>query len=241
MTAEICPPAQTTESLKRVPIAISLFFKRSVMSIKPLSSSVVVIASLLVTALASPPSKAQEISFVCTVDTGNVPTTYAQTPEGSTPVFKWTSNFFRPPYTPMQRCQEVTKRMNSFHRQNQLDALTSGRVNNLPVICAGAGCDPRGSNVLLTLKPNQSGNQVLQEIDANRSGAAGPSRQLVGGGSSSQSKSALHQNGNGTVTLNLQDYLQGAVKSSPVSQPTSPGLSPKDPGPVRLKTPNRIW
>ena len=135
-------------------------------------------------ALTAMPSNAQEISFVCTTDSANIPTTYAQTADGPMPVFKWTSRYFRPPYTPMQRCQEVAQRMNTFYRQGQLDFLTDGRVNSLPVICAGQVCDTNGRNVLITLKPNQNPQQVLREIEVNRQGAGGPSYQLTGGNSS---------------------------------------------------------
>jgi hypothetical protein len=126
-------------------------------------------------------SQAENVSFTCAVATDNIPTTFAQTADGNVPVFKWKSNYFRPPYTPMQRCQEVTERMNSFSGRGALDYLTSGRVNNQPVVCAGTSCDSRGSNVLITLRPDQNPNQVLQELDANRAGAGGPSYQLTGG------------------------------------------------------------
>jgi hypothetical protein len=122
----------------------------------------------------------------------------------------------------MQRCQEVTERMNKFHSQGQLDSLTSGIVNKLPVICAGNSCNADGSNVLITLKPNQNPNQVLQELDANRSGAAGPSFQLGGGSTPSSSKpSLLQENADGSLTFDLKTHLGTRTQGSIYRQPPS--------------------
>jgi len=171
------------------------------------------------------PSQAQDTGFVCAVTNDNVPTTLAQTGDGPVDVFKWQSTYFRPPYTPMQRCQEVTERMNSFAAQGMLDYITTGRVNNQPVLCAGSACDRSGSNVLLTLRRDQNPNQVLQEINANRAGAAGPSRQLSGG-SSSSSSSFIKQNSDGTISLNVKKYLGAASKSPFKSPPNNSSTSP---------------
>ncbi|WP_013321929.1 COP23 domain-containing protein [Gloeothece verrucosa] len=190
------------------------------------------------------PSQAQQISFACAVDTDKVPTTYAQTPDDTVPVFKWTSNYFRPPYTPMQRCQEVAGRMNNFYANGMMDYLTSGVVNNQPVICAGPSCNADGSNVLITLKPNQDPNQVLQEIDSNRSGAGGPSYQLTGGTTSSSKSNALTRNSNGTVSLDMNRFLQTNSATVPqTSQPTqttSPGILKPNPSNSN-NPPRRTW
>ena len=179
-------------------------------------------------ALTAMPSSAQEINFVCTTDSANIPTTYAQTADGPMPVFKWTSRYFRPPYTPMQRCQEVAQRMNNFYRQGQLNFLTDGRVNRLPVICAGQVCDTNGRNVLITLKPNQDSKQVLREIEANRQGAGGPSYQLTGGNSAANTSGALIQNQNGTLSLDMSKYLGLSAQSTTNPQPSqvSPTSAP---------------
>ncbi len=169
------------------------------------------------------PAQAQSISFICNGDSSNTPTTYAQTPDGNIPVFKWTSNFFRPPYTPARRCSEVSDRMNRFYSAGRLDYLTSGVVNRQPVICAGQSCSQ--DNVLITLKPGQNPNQVLQEIENNRSGAGGPSFQLSPSTSSPATPSrALSRNANGTMTLNLKEYLQNSTPEA--VQPTQPENRP---------------
>lgn len=216
----------------------------------PMATKTSIFTTLLTTitictsAIFAQPSQAQQISFVCTVDTDNVPTTYAQTPDGTVPVFKWTSNYFRPPYTPMQRCQEVGERMTNFYAQGMMDYLTSGRVNNLPVICAGTSCNSNGSNVLITLKPDQDPNQVLQEIEANRSGAGGPSYQLSGGTTSTSRSSSLTRNSNGTVTLDMNRFLQTNTtqqsQPSQPSKPSSPGIIQPNPSNSN-SSPRRTW
>lgn len=153
------------------------------------------------------PSHAQSVNFICAEDSNNIPTTYAQTPDGGVEVFKWVSNFFPPPYTPKQRCEEITQRLNNF----QPDHLVTGRVNNYNVICAGTSCDRNGSNVLLTLTPSQNPQQMLAEIDANRDGASGPVRAL-GSSSGSNNVSSLSKTGDGNVRLNLNQYISNAPK-----------------------------
>jgi hypothetical protein len=177
-----------------------------------------------------PPTHAQTVNFLCQTDNSGIPTTYADTPDGYIPVFKWTSNYFQPPYTPERRCREVSDRMNRFAASNSLDYLTSGRVNRQPVICAGTRCS--GSNVLVTLKPTQNPSQVLQELGANRSGAGGPSFQLNAGSSPSTSSgtSAISRNADGTVTLNLNRYLENTSPEN-VGNSNSENNSPLTPSP----------
>jgi hypothetical protein len=155
------------------------------------------------------PVQAQSVLFECAVDSQNVPTTYAQAGDKTVQIFKWTSTFFNPPYTPLQRCQEVAQRLNNF----KPDHLVAGRVNNYNVICAGTSCNRSGSNILLTLRPDQNPAQVLAEIDNTRDGAGGPSMQLgegSGGQNQSQTKSNLITTQDGSVALNLKAYIQSA-------------------------------
>ena len=214
------------------------------MLFKPSLLTVFAAGAVCSTTLFTAPSQAQSISFTCAVSTDNMPTTFAQTPDGNVPVFKWKSTYFRPPYTPMQRCQEVTDRMNTFSGRGMLEYLTSGRVNNQPVICAGTSCDSRGSNVLVTLRPDQNPNQVLQELDSNRAGAGGPSYQLTGGSTTSQSSASrvIKKNADGSVTLNLNQYLDSATPQ-PMKAPTSstkPGVVPSYSPPTN-SLPSRRW
>jgi hypothetical protein len=157
------------------------------------------------------PSHAQSVQFECATDEQNIPTTYAQTSGGIVQIFKWTSTFFNPPYTPIQRCQEVAQRLNQF----QPNELVAGRVNSYNVICAGSNCDASGANILLTLRPDQNPGQVLAEIDSTRDAAGGPSMQLGNGsnrGNKTPKTSNLFRTANGSVGLNLSSYIQSAPK-----------------------------
>ena len=174
-------------------------------------TAVAIISTGILTAIGSiiSPVNAQSVQFECATDEQNVPTTYAQTPGGIVEIFKWTSTFFNPPYTPIQRCQEVAQRLNQF----KPDHLVAGQVNNYNVICSGSSCGASGSNILLTLRPDQDPNQVLAEIDNTRDAAGGPSMQL-GGNSSGQKtqKTNLSRSQNGSVVLNLTNYINSAPK-----------------------------
>lgn len=202
-----------------------------------LKSKILVSVLVLTTTLIAKNAQAQNVSFTCVVDNDSIPTTFAQTPEGAVPVFKWKSNYFKPPYTPMQRCQEVSDRMNKFHAQGLMNQITSGRVNNQPVLCAGSDCQANGSNVLITLRPEQSANQVLLELEANRYQGGGPSYHLTGGNNSNTNKpSALQKNSNGSVTLDVNEYLDN---SQPRPLPPTGG-SNNSPGVVQPK-PGAKW
>ena len=159
---------------------------------------VMTIVAVGITAILSQPTQAQSKKFVCQESKSNIPTTYADTPEGPKPVMRFASTYFPPPYTPMRRCQEITERYNQFHEQGILEYMTSGWVNQLPVICAGQSCSE--DTILLTLKPDQEPDQALQEILANRSGASGPT---------------VQSSGSGSVTISLQNYLD----KTPVEDP----------------------
>ena len=176
---------------------------------KSLSWIILTTGILIGTASKNAPVQAQSVVFECAADKQNVPTTYAETPGGIVEIFKWKSTFWKPPYTPQQRCLEVTDRLNQFKPQN----IVAGSVNSYNVICAGNTCNPDGSNILLTLRPDQNSNQILQEIDATRDGVGGPSAQLNGSSGSRQGrKSHLYQAGQGFLGLNLAGYIQSAPR-----------------------------
>jgi len=194
--------------------------------------------------------QAQSVSFVCSTDSANVPTTYAKTPSGAVEVFKWSSNYFSAPYTPMQRCIEVTKRLNT----SKPTQLSSGKVNSYNVICFGSKCEANGSNILLTLKPNQDPKQVLYEIDQNREGAAGPSKQLGNDPvTSNTTETNVTDNGDGSVTLDLSGYIDRAPKipknleNNSLPDETSPVSNPQNPTPeapvnnTSTSKPGKVW
>lgn len=205
----------------------------------PLSLSLATVLGLSTLAGFVSSAQAQsQAQFECAFDENNIPTTFVQTPDGIVQIFKWKSTWFNPPYTPAQRCQEVTNRLNQF----QPDYLVTGRVNNYNVICAGTQCYADGSNLLLTLRPDQSPAQVLQEIDNTRDGVGGPSMQLSGGGNKVQRGGFLSTSNDGGTLFNLQGYIDAAPRLPLNGTSTSaPAQSPQEvlqQPPTALPTPS---
>lgn len=174
--------------------------------------SIVLMTSTVMTGIMgfASPSQAQSVQFQCGADFNNIPTTYVETPGGVVEIFKWRSTYFQGPYTPVQRCLEVTQRMNRF----QPNYLVAGRVNNYNVICSGTDCDRGGTNVLLTLRPDQDPAQVLREIDNTRDGAGGPSMQFNSTSNilNNFRRSNIIRTKDGSVALNLTGHIQTAPK-----------------------------
>lgn len=127
------------------------------------------------------PAEARARSFSCSSLAG-VPTTTAQMADGrSVPVIRWTSSTFDGAgWTPERRCQEVSARFDTFHRQDRLNYITTGRINGQPVICTsarpGSGCD----GLLYTLKPSQNATATLRNLLDVRTKARGPLNETNG-------------------------------------------------------------
>jgi len=122
-----------------------------------------IMAALVVDLAPSAQAKAQ--GFVCSTLSG-VPTTLATTADGKqVPIIRWKSNVFDGAgWTPVRRCQEVSTRFDTLNQQGRLKFITTGRINDLPVICTapsnGAGCD----GLLYTLKPGQNATTTLRNL-----------------------------------------------------------------------------
>lgn len=113
--------------------------------------------------------------FVCGTSNGS-PATQAITKDGrQVPVIRWTSSTFNDAgWSPQRRCEEVSTRFDTFHREGRLSYITTGRMNGLPVICtarsSGSGCD----GLLYTLKPGQDATATLKSLLEIRVKARGP-------------------------------------------------------------------
>jgi hypothetical protein len=113
----------------------------------------------------TPAAQAKAQGFVCSTLSG-VPTTLATMADGkAVPVIRWNSTVFDGAgWTPERRCQEVSARFDRFNRLGRLTYLTTGRINEQPVICTapsnGAGCD----GLLYTLKPGQNATETLRNL-----------------------------------------------------------------------------
>ena len=121
------------------------------------------------------PAAAKARRFACESSAG-VPTTMAIMADGQRiPVIFWKSNVFDAAgWDPQRRCQEVSGRFDTYNGQGRLDFLTTGFINNLPVICTtprqGGSCD----GLLYTLKPGQSASETLRALLVMRTKVRGP-------------------------------------------------------------------
>lgn len=136
----------------------------------------IAIAISLTDAIAQPGEAQSRNRYFCAIRSG-VPTTFARTPRGNVPMISWVSHLGG--RDPLQRCQEISNRFQTFSDSGMLRFLRSGTLNNQPVLCAarfrGGTCDP--SNVLITLQPGQDPQLVRQQlIDIGSRASRGPIR-----------------------------------------------------------------
>jgi Circadian oscillating protein COP23 len=148
----------------------------------------------------------QTKAFVCGTSKG-APATIAQTNRGDIPVIRWTSDLFRDAgYTPEKRCQEVSARFQQYFRNQKLNYLTTGVMNNQQVICVADRKEGDCTGLLFTLKRGSNPSQVLKSLLAIRVRASGPLNESTS-----------------RIYLDLSEYLkQAAVESEPNSQFDSP-------------------
>ncbi len=121
-------------------------------------------------------------SFVCGTSNGK-PATVARTKKGDVPIVVWSSEEFSGSgFNPQTRCQQVSARFQSMYRSGQLKYITTGTINNLPVVCATkqlkGTCDRQ--NLLYTLKPNSDPKQTISKLMAIRNRATSSSLEESG-------------------------------------------------------------
>jgi hypothetical protein len=102
--------------------------------------------------------------YSCNLDE-NPPVTIARTSRGDIPVIQWKSTtFVASGYTPENRCMEVSERFQTYYQSGLLHHLTTGEMNQLPVICVtrtkGGDC----SGLLITLEPDDNPEQVFNDL-----------------------------------------------------------------------------
>ena len=119
--------------------------------------------------------------FVCG-STQGAPSTNAVKPDGGqVPVIRWTSNTFTSAgWSPQRRCEEVSKRFDTYFNQGRLRYITTGRMNSLPVICTATRHAGRCDGLLYTLKPGQNATATLLNLLEIRVMARGPLNETTG-------------------------------------------------------------
>lgn len=93
------------------------------------------------------------------------------------PIILWKSSHFSSDgWSPERRCDVVSARFNTLHQKGQMNHLSTGLMNGMPVICAVATkpgpCAQDG--LLYTLKPGQNPNKTLRNLLTIRTKASGP-------------------------------------------------------------------
>lgn len=113
--------------------------------------------------------------FFCGRSAQGLPTTYVNTPSGNVPLIRWVSHYFEHSgYSPEVRCQDVSQRFNRFYNQGVLNFVTTGFVNNQPVVCVASDMGGPCQGVLFTLKSGQNATRTIQQLFDVRAGASGP-------------------------------------------------------------------
>jgi len=94
--------------------------------------------------------------FVCDTSTGE-PVTVYQNPQGfREPWIRWNSNFFASAgYDPLTRCRQVTQRLDNYNRNQQLNYVTVGMVNNQKAICTTSRVNGPCEGLIYTLWRDQ--------------------------------------------------------------------------------------
>ncbi|KAB8332566.1 hypothetical protein SD80_018425 [Scytonema tolypothrichoides VB-61278] len=137
------------------------------------------------TATLTQPSYAQNQKFFCGMSKG-VPATLIRTSRRNIPMIRWVDAGFAPPWIPERRCEEISARFQRFYKDGTLNFLRTSRSERQPVLCVasekGGPCLPEG--ILVTLKPGNNPEDILQQLFDSRSGISPGIIELSGGTSS---------------------------------------------------------
>jgi Circadian oscillating protein COP23 len=154
----------------------------------------------------------------------NVPATMAKTSRGAVPVIRWVSTLGET-YTPENRCKIVSEKFQTFYNDGTLNYLTTGTVNQLPVICAAQRENGPCTGVLFTLKPNSDPGRTLQRLLSIRDRAPG----------------AVLNESSPQVYVNMADFLSTAPTDAEQSSINEVISVPTPGGSTSTPNGNRIW
>ncbi|MGK7927384.1 MAG: COP23 domain-containing protein [Spirulina sp.] len=120
-------------------------------------------SALLMSALSMKPGNAQSESttFFCGTYKGD-PTTIARVQDINIPIVPWRTSYFSDSaWTPERRCHEISRRFQVYHQQGTLNYLTTGEVDEMPVVCAVETQRSSCQELLFTLTRNSNPNTFL--------------------------------------------------------------------------------
>jgi len=119
--------------------------------------------------VASPSARGQEdtgqerlpVNFLCD-ESGTDPMTIARSPNGDLPVVRWQYTGFRD-YPPLTRCRMVSPRFQEYDQNGTLVYMTTGWMNQQPVICVASSLGGECTGLLLTLRHEGDNPQEVLE------------------------------------------------------------------------------
>jgi hypothetical protein len=110
-------------------------------------------------------------SYYCNRYNG-IPTTFVLTNRGALPIIRWVSVNL-PSATPEQRCQTVSRNFQIAYEKGNLKFITTGEMNNQPVVCTTAHINGSCQDLLFTLRPGSNPKAILRRLLDRRGLAAG--------------------------------------------------------------------
>ena len=142
-----------------------------------------------------------------------VPSTVAQTSRGDVQVVQWTSEYFTDSgFSPETRCQKVSERFQTYYEDGRLNFLTTGTLNQIPVVCVakykGSGCN----GLLFTLKPGDDPDETLKRLLRVRDRASGP----------------INQSSSSKIYIDMNRLLETAPTKASDNASESPTSVPSD-------------
>ena len=176
------------------------------------SRSALAIALLSATTI-NQPSFAEGTTFFCGTSNG-VPATIARTPRGEVPMILWNSSTLEESGdTPLKRCEEVSKRFQTYYNSGTLNYITTERRDGKLVACvAPKENEPCTDEPLFALNSNDTNPRAtLQRIFRIRVASATPI---------SETGSRLY--------ISLDKYLNGEYPSLAPSTGRTPSSQPEN-------------
>lgn len=110
-------------------------------------------------------------SYYCDKD-NNIPTTFVRTHRGALPMIRWVSTNL-PSATPEQRCQKVSRNFQTAYEKGSLKFITTGLMNNQPVVCTATRKEGDCKDLLFTLKAGSNPKKILRQLLDRRGLSAG--------------------------------------------------------------------
>ncbi len=131
---------------------------------------------------------------------------------------QWRSREFeRAGYDPLRRCQEVSSRLETYRKNNQLNFITLGQMNSQNVICTGTQAGIC-TNLIYTLQPDEKDPiGALQSFLSWRTQAAGAA-------------SRLESKDDSVPVIDVRSILGEEGNTTPVAAPNTLTPQPQQPG-----------